>query len=69
MSGQCSKIRELLSPYIDSRVSPDERRAVDEAVRQAGDAVNVWMELGADAAMNRFNGSRQNRADGPTEQG
>ncbi|MDD4888647.1 MAG: aminoacyl-tRNA hydrolase [Phycisphaerae bacterium] len=55
--------------YVLSRPALDDRRALDEAVREAGDAVDVWMEQGAETAMNRFNRSRQNRTDGPTEQG
>lgn len=40
----------VLSPFTDS-----DRRLVDEAVKAAGDAVEIMLEKGVDAAMNAYN--------------
>src|SRR5262245_5161280 len=47
--------------YVLSRFKPGERKAVDDAVAQAAQAVVVWVRKGIDACMNQFN------ADPPAE--
>ena len=44
------------SDYVLGRFRPAERPIVDDALIVATQAVAVWVALGADAAMNRFNG-------------
>lgn len=41
--------------YVLSRFSPEERPIVDEAIERAADAVEVILQEGVEAAMNRFN--------------
>jgi PTH1 family peptidyl-tRNA hydrolase len=41
--------------YVLERFHKSELAAVDEAIRTAGDAVEVWLAEGIDRAMNRFN--------------
>jgi PTH1 family peptidyl-tRNA hydrolase len=43
--------------FVLSKFRPGERQATDEAVALAAQAVLVWVRQGADAGMNRFNGS------------
>lgn len=42
--------------FVLSRFKPAERKAVEEAVATAAQAVLAWVKGGAEAAMNRFNG-------------
>lgn len=44
-----------LADYVLSRFSPDERALMDEAVKNAADAVVTMISDGVDVAMNRFN--------------
>lgn len=55
--------------YVLSRPPATDRKLLDEAVDQAAEAVECWVACGAGTAMNRYNRTRQNRADGPAEQG
>jgi PTH1 family peptidyl-tRNA hydrolase len=41
--------------HVLSRFKPGERRAVEEAVAKAADAVVIWVEHGIDVCMNRVN--------------
>ena len=41
--------------YVLSRFTPDEREQVGEAIARAADAVEAWIAVGIDEAMNRFN--------------
>lgn len=41
--------------HVLSRFAPDERQAMDDAIRLAADAVQCWVLRGIDAAMNDFN--------------
>lgn len=41
--------------YVLSRFSKSEQPAIDESIQRAGDAVELWLEEGLEAAMNRFN--------------
>ncbi len=45
-----------LADHVLGRFSADERKIIDRAVERAADAVEVILQEGADAAMNRFNG-------------
>jgi len=45
--------------YVLSRFKPAERKAVDDAVAQAAQAVLVWVRKGLDACMNQFNADPQ----------
>lgn len=45
-----------LVDYVLGRFSPSERKIVDAAITDAGDAVEMILREGADAAMNRYNG-------------
>jgi peptidyl-tRNA hydrolase len=38
-----------------SRFKPDERTAIDDAVRRAADGCRVWLTSGVELAMNRVN--------------
>ncbi|MFO0847030.1 MAG: aminoacyl-tRNA hydrolase [Gemmataceae bacterium] len=42
--------------FVLSRFKPGERKAAEEAVAKAADAVLVWVRQGIEAAMNRANG-------------
>ena len=42
--------------HVLSRFKPDERTAIDAAVRKAADGCRVWLSSGVDLAMNRVNG-------------
>jgi PTH1 family peptidyl-tRNA hydrolase len=44
-----------LADHVLSRFSADEREAAGEAVQRAADAVELFVEAGIEAAMNRFN--------------
>lgn len=44
-----------LTTHVLGRMSPDERRVMDETVRQAADALDVMLADGIEMAMNRFN--------------
>ena len=41
--------------HVLSRFRPEERQVIEEAVRTAADAVEVWAVEGPEEAMNRFN--------------
>jgi peptidyl-tRNA hydrolase, PTH1 family len=45
--------------YVLSRFKPAERKAVEDAVAQAAQAVLVWVRRGIDACMNQFNADPQ----------
>ena len=45
--------------YVLSRFKPAERKAVEDAVAQAAQAVLVWVRQGIDVCMNRFNADPQ----------
>lgn len=47
-----------LVDYVLGHFPPKEREAMDEAAGRAADAVRMIIGSGADAAMNRFNGTR-----------
>lgn len=42
--------------FVLSRFKPGERKAVEEAIAKAADAVLVWVRQGIEASMNRANG-------------
>lgn len=44
-----------LADYVLGRFADSDRRLVDEAIARAGDAVDVIISRGADAAMNEYN--------------
>lgn len=44
-----------LADYVLGRFSPSERKTVDEAIVHAGEAVELILREGPDAAMNRYN--------------
>ena len=44
-----------LADHVLSRFSDSERKKVDEAIARAGDAVEMILSRGADAAMNEYN--------------
>lgn len=46
--------------FVLSRFRPAERKAVEEAVATAAQAVLAWVKGGVEAAMNRFNGPDEN---------
>ena len=50
-----------LADHVLSRFSGDEREAADDAVNRAADAVELFVELGVEAAMNRANQSQDGR--------
>lgn len=50
------------SSYVLGRFRPEQRPLVDEGVRLAADAVEIWAREGLGASMNRFN--RSDRSDG-----
>ena len=54
-----------LVDYVLGRFSPKDREAVDEAADRAVDAIRVIIAEGADAAMNRFNGSPKDGGTSP----
>jgi peptidyl-tRNA hydrolase, PTH1 family len=50
--------RDATVEYVLSRFEPDERVVVEEAVCEAADAVECWVQRGLDTAMNQFNRRR-----------
>jgi peptidyl-tRNA hydrolase, PTH1 family len=46
--------------YVLSRPAGAERQALDQAVGEAADAIATWLQLGPQAAMNKFNRPRPN---------
>ena len=44
-----------LSDYVLQDFKPDEHKAIDEAIIRACEAIEVWLESGIEASMNRFN--------------
>ena len=48
-----------LADYVLGRFSAKERDAVDDAVKEAADAVEVILSEGIESAMNRFNGKKK----------
>ena len=44
-----------LADYVLGRFTPEERTRVDETLQMAADAVELIVESGADAAMNKYN--------------
>lgn len=55
IAGQHFTPGEDRADYVLSRFSKAERPAIDAALRDASDAVSVWLEDGIGAAMSRFN--------------
>jgi PTH1 family peptidyl-tRNA hydrolase len=55
LDGEPSYDPAVIAEYVLSDPPPEERRALDEAVARAVDAVAVMMSEGVEAAMNRFN--------------
>ena len=55
VGGEPSWDPEVIAGYVLSDPPPEERRALDDAVAQAIDAVTCMMTEGLEAAMNRFN--------------
>ena len=47
-----------LADYVLSRLSKEDREKMEQAFKDAADAVEVMITEGADAAMNRFNGHK-----------
>ena len=47
-----------LADYVLSRFSKEDREKMEQAFKDAADAVEVMITEGADAAMNRFNGHK-----------
>lgn len=47
-----------LADYVLSRFSKEDRAVMEDAFKEAADAVEVILSEGADAAMNRFNGHK-----------
>lgn len=45
-----------LVDHVLGRFAPSERKAIDEATARAAEAVLVWIGLGIEACMNRYNG-------------
>ena len=54
-----------LADYVLGRFSPKDREAVDQAADRAADAICMIIAEGADAAMNRFNGSPKDGGTSP----
>lgn len=48
-----------LADYVLARFSSGERKAVDQAISRAADAVRTILARGADAAMNEYNGVKK----------
>lgn len=48
-----------LADYVLSRFLPKEREAVEESQDRAVEAIRMILEQGADAAMNRYNGTKK----------
>lgn len=48
-----------LADYVLSRFSPAEREKMEEAYREGADAVIMFLQEGADAAMNRYNRKKE----------
>lgn len=44
-----------LADHVLGRFTQDERKLVDDAIKRAGDAVEMMISQGADAAMNEYN--------------
>jgi PTH1 family peptidyl-tRNA hydrolase len=55
VDGEPSYDPAVIAEYVLSDPPPEERRALDEAVTRAVDAVTLMMSEGVEAAMNRFN--------------
>ena len=49
-----------LADYVLGRFSDGDRKLVDDAIARAGDAVDVIISRGADAAMNEYNARERN---------
>jgi PTH1 family peptidyl-tRNA hydrolase len=52
-----------LADHVLSTFEPEERQVVEEAVVRAADCVEAFVELGVDAAMNRYNVSGERKTD------
>jgi len=48
--------------YVLGRFSPEQKPAIERAIEQAADAAEAWAIEGLDAAMNKFNTRRSERA-------
>jgi PTH1 family peptidyl-tRNA hydrolase len=44
------------------KFSPEQKPAIERAIEQAADAAETWASEGLDAAMNKFNTRRSERA-------
>jgi PTH1 family peptidyl-tRNA hydrolase len=51
--------------YVLARPSADERKALDEGVERAADAIELWLREGVEAAMNRYNQATSGSDDSP----
>ena len=45
--------------HVLSKFKPGERKAIDDAITNAGQAALVWLRQGTEAAMNRFNAGEE----------
>src|SRR5690606_5949032 len=52
-----------LADHVLAPFAPEERPIVEEAIGRAADAVEVFIALGIDAAMNRYNVAVEQHAD------
>jgi len=56
--------RHRLAGRVLSRFDPDERPAMDDAVRTAAEAVDLFVDSGIEPVMNHFNRQESKEADG-----
>ena len=47
-----------LADYVLSRFSKEDRSVMEDAFKEAAEAVEAYIKEGADVAMNRFNGHK-----------
>jgi PTH1 family peptidyl-tRNA hydrolase len=45
--------------YVLGRFSSDQRKAIEPALERSASAILTWIELGIDAAMNKYNGEEE----------
>jgi len=44
-----------VADYVLSKFSADERTTVNQAIKRAGDAVELWLKSGIESCMNEYN--------------